>query len=68
MVDFSLKNRIALITGASRGIGEAIALTLAEYGARCILVSRKIQGLHQVKEKIEQKGGRLMCLPAIPAI
>jgi NAD(P)-dependent dehydrogenase (short-subunit alcohol dehydrogenase family) len=58
MVDFKLDNRIALITGASRGIGEAIAMTLSEYGARCILVSRKIQGLQQVKEKIEQKGGR----------
>ncbi len=54
MVDFSLDNRIALITGASRGIGEAIALALAEYGARCILVSRKSQGLQQTKEKIEQ--------------
>jgi NAD(P)-dependent dehydrogenase (short-subunit alcohol dehydrogenase family) len=53
-----LKDRTALITGASRGIGEAIAMTLSEYGARCILVSRKIQGLEQVKEKIEQKGGR----------
>ncbi len=58
MVDFSLKDKTALITGASRGIGEAIAMTLSEYGARCILVSRKIQGLEQVKEKIEQTGGR----------
>jgi len=58
MVDFSLTNKIALITGASRGIGEAIALALAEHGARCILVSRKIEGLQAVKEKIEQRGGR----------
>ncbi len=58
MVDFSLKNKIALITGSSRGIGEAIALTLAEYGARCILVSRKLDGLQAVKNKIEQKGGQ----------
>jgi NAD(P)-dependent dehydrogenase (short-subunit alcohol dehydrogenase family) len=58
MVDFSLTDKTALITGASRGIGEAIAMTLSEYGARCILVSRKIQGLEQVKEKIEQQGGR----------
>ena len=58
MVDFSLKNKIALITGASRGIGEAIAITLSEYGARCILVSRKIRELQKVKTKIEQKDGR----------
>jgi NAD(P)-dependent dehydrogenase (short-subunit alcohol dehydrogenase family) len=58
MVDFSLENKIALITGASRGIGEAIALTLAEFGAHCILVSRKLEGLQVVKEKIEHKGGR----------
>jgi NAD(P)-dependent dehydrogenase (short-subunit alcohol dehydrogenase family) len=58
MVDFSLTNKIALITGASRGIGEAIAIALAEHGARCILVSRKIEGLQAVKEKIEHKGGR----------
>lgn len=58
MVDFSLNNKIALITGASRGIGEAISLTLAEYGARCILVSRKLDGLQAVKNNIEQKGGQ----------
>ena len=58
MVDFSLNDKIALITGASRGIGEAIALTLAEYGAGCILVSRKLDGLQAVKDTIEQKGGQ----------
>jgi NADP-dependent 3-hydroxy acid dehydrogenase YdfG len=58
MVDFSLTNKIALITGASRGIGEAIALALAEHGARCILVSRKIEGLQAVRKKIEQRGGQ----------
>ena len=58
MVDFSLTDKIALITGASRGIGEAIAATLAEYGARCILVSRKMEGLQAVKDKIEHSGGQ----------
>jgi NAD(P)-dependent dehydrogenase (short-subunit alcohol dehydrogenase family) len=56
-VDFSLDGKIALVTGASRGIGEAIAMTLAEYGAQVILVSRKIDALKEVAEKIEADGG-----------
>lgn len=58
MTDFSLENKVALITGASRGIGEAIALNLAEHGANCILASRKIEALDKVVRKIEDRGGK----------
>ncbi|MBW2367305.1 MAG: SDR family oxidoreductase [Deltaproteobacteria bacterium] len=56
-VDFSLTGKIAIVTGASRGIGEAIAITLADYGAHCILVSRKIEGLQAVAKRITDRGG-----------
>ncbi len=62
MVNFSLKGKIAMITGASRGIGEAIAMTLADNGAHCILVSRKAEALEEVSQKIEKNGGNALAL------
>jgi NAD(P)-dependent dehydrogenase (short-subunit alcohol dehydrogenase family) len=63
MISFSLENKVALITGASRGIGEAIAVALAEHGATCVLVSRRPEGLEDVKQKIEALGGNAEAVP-----
>ncbi len=56
MDDFNLKGKTAVITGASRGIGLAITQKLAQYGAQCILVSRKIDPLEAAAAKIREHG------------
>ena len=58
MVNFKLDGKVALISGASRGIGESIAVALAQYGAHTILVSRKIDALEEVAKEIRDKGGK----------
>ena len=58
VVDFSLTDQIALVTGASRGIGEAIARGFAEQGATVVLASRKQEGLDKVAESINADGGK----------
>jgi NAD(P)-dependent dehydrogenase (short-subunit alcohol dehydrogenase family) len=53
---FNLTGKTALITGASRGIGEAIAHLLAHYGAHVICTSRKLEGCQSVSDAIRAKG------------
>ncbi len=61
---FSLAGRTALVTGASRGIGRAIALGLAEAGADLVLSSRKREGLEAVAKEVEALGRRALVIPA----
>jgi NAD(P)-dependent dehydrogenase (short-subunit alcohol dehydrogenase family) len=55
---FDLTGKVAVVTGASEGIGEAIALGLADVGADTVLCSRRKEKLDQVKVEIEKMGRR----------
>jgi len=58
-----LDNRIALVTGASRGIGRAVALELAREGAHVIAVARTIAGLEELDDAIRKVGSGATLVP-----
>jgi NAD(P)-dependent dehydrogenase (short-subunit alcohol dehydrogenase family) len=59
----SLSGRIALVTGASRGIGAAVALALAKHGAHVVAVARTVGGLEELDDKISALGGTATLVP-----
>ena len=58
-----LKNRIAVVTGASRGLGRAAALHLAKAGAHVIAVARTQGGLEELDDEIKAVGGEATLVP-----
>ncbi|HLW68612.1 MAG TPA: SDR family oxidoreductase [Gemmataceae bacterium] len=60
---FSLAGRVALVSGAARGLGRAMATALAEAGADLVLADRNVEGLHQTAENIERFGRRAVRFP-----
>jgi len=61
---FSLKGRVALVTGASSGLGERFAQVLAANGAAVVLVARRADRLKALQGQIENAGGRAIAVEA----
>ncbi|MGZ3523722.1 MAG: glucose 1-dehydrogenase [Thermodesulfobacteriota bacterium] len=63
-MDFSLKGKVILITGASRGIGQAAAIGLAQTGADIAIASRKLPDLEKVAEEVRKTGRKCLSVAA----
>ena len=63
MNDKPLSGKLALVTGASRGIGAATAEALARAGAHVILVARTTPALEEIEERIHEAGGTATIAP-----
>ena len=64
MSEYNLNGKVAVITGASRGLGKAMALALGSAGASVALASRDIRQLNGVKQAVEDAGGQAQVFQA----
>ncbi|BDG33023.1 SDR family oxidoreductase [Parageobacillus thermoglucosidasius] len=60
---FKITGKTAIVTGGGRGLGEQIAVGLAEAGANVVVCSRKVEACEQVKEKLEKLGVKSLAFP-----
>lgn len=59
---FSLKNRVAVITGASSGLGKQMTYAFAEQGADLVLIARRIEKLEEIKKELEKKKVKVLTI------
>jgi len=64
MQEFSLEGKVAVITGASRGIGSSIALRFAQAGAKVVVSSRRLENVQPVASEVQSAGGRALAIQA----
>ena len=65
---FNLSGKVAIVTGASRGIGRSIAFQLARAGAKVVVSSRKLDACEAVVKEIQAEGGTAMAISASIAV
>ena len=60
---FDLTDKVAIVTGSTKGIGQAIAKGLAEHGAKVVITSRKAEQCVKIADEIIQTGGTAIAVP-----
>src|SRR5512140_2524302 len=62
-MDLGLKNRVAMVAAASKGLGRAAAVSLAREGARLSICSRSAESLEPARQELEQLGVPVLAVP-----
>ena len=57
---FDLKGRVAVISGASSGLGKQMARGFADQGADLVILARRVEKLEELKAELEQKGVKVL--------